>query len=178
MHPDRWLILIYTIPTTPTGNRAAVWRELKRLGAVYLRDGVAVVPDRAEHRSAFAAIEQKIEADGGWATVIAGVELPPKRVADVVKEAFVARQSEYAEIVLAAKAFLEHVVREQEHRDLTTAELTSLQTDLTKLERWLAQVRVRDFAGAEDSEISPMIDRCTRVLAVRIDRQTSRAKVT
>ena len=35
--PDAgWLILIYRVPSEPTRLRAAVWRRLKELGAIYL----------------------------------------------------------------------------------------------------------------------------------------------
>ena len=44
--PDEisWLLLIYKVPTEPARQRAAVWRRVKALGAVYLQDGVAALP--------------------------------------------------------------------------------------------------------------------------------------
>ena len=41
----QWLVLIYTLPPEPTRKRAFVWRELKKIGAVYLRDGVCLLPE-------------------------------------------------------------------------------------------------------------------------------------
>ena len=38
---DSWLLLIYTVPSQPSRKRAAVWRDVKKAGAVYLRDGRA-----------------------------------------------------------------------------------------------------------------------------------------
>src|SRR5437667_12343745 len=35
-----WVLLVYKIPREPTASRAAVWRKLKRLGAVLLHDAV------------------------------------------------------------------------------------------------------------------------------------------
>src|SRR5438309_7457883 len=43
-----WLLLIYTLPSQPSRKRAYVWRELKKVGAVYLRDGVAILPRRPD----------------------------------------------------------------------------------------------------------------------------------
>lgn len=40
-----WVVLIYKVPTEPTKYRASVWREIKRLGGVYLQGGVVVFPD-------------------------------------------------------------------------------------------------------------------------------------
>jgi hypothetical protein len=43
--PDRsWVLLVYKIPREPTASRAAVWRKLKRLGALLLHDAVWVLP--------------------------------------------------------------------------------------------------------------------------------------
>ncbi|MDT5362001.1 MAG: hypothetical protein QOC69_3763, partial [Mycobacterium sp.] len=47
---DSWLLLVYRIPSDPTRLRAAVWRRLKSLGAVYLQNSAAALPasDSAE----------------------------------------------------------------------------------------------------------------------------------
>ncbi|MDT5002323.1 MAG: hypothetical protein QOK12_4428, partial [Mycobacterium sp.] len=47
---DAWLLLVYRIPSDPTRLRAAVWRRLKSLGAVYLQNSAAALPasDSAE----------------------------------------------------------------------------------------------------------------------------------
>ena len=34
-----WLLLIYRVPSEPTRLRAAVWRRIKSLGAIYLQHG-------------------------------------------------------------------------------------------------------------------------------------------
>ena len=39
-----WVLLVYRIPRQPTSSRAAVWRKLKRLGALLLHDAVWVLP--------------------------------------------------------------------------------------------------------------------------------------
>ena len=39
-----WVLLVYRIPREPTSSRAAVWRKLKRLGALLLHDAVWVLP--------------------------------------------------------------------------------------------------------------------------------------
>ena len=46
----RWLILIYHLPREPSRHRVAVWRRLKALGALYLQDGAAALPEDAVTR--------------------------------------------------------------------------------------------------------------------------------
>jgi len=65
-----WLVLIYTVPAEPSRKRAFIWRELKKVGAVYLRDGVCVLPEGEATAAAFRAIAAKIEEFEGEATLI------------------------------------------------------------------------------------------------------------
>lgn len=39
-----WVLLIYTMPREPTTPRVAVWRKLKKLGALRLHDAAWVLP--------------------------------------------------------------------------------------------------------------------------------------
>lgn len=69
MEKTRWLLLIYRIPREPSRHRVAVWRRLKALGALYLRDGVAALPEDAVTREQLEWLQVRIEEDGGEATV-------------------------------------------------------------------------------------------------------------
>src|SRR5256885_8811284 len=67
---ETWVLLVYTVPATPSRKRAAVWREVKRLGAVYLRDGVCVLPDTAAARADLEALSQQVIALDGQSTLV------------------------------------------------------------------------------------------------------------
>lgn len=60
----KWLILTATLPTSPSGLRVRVWRNLKTIGCAPLREGVYVLPAGASTAKEFWAIEQVIR-DGG-----------------------------------------------------------------------------------------------------------------
>ena len=45
--PARWLLLIYRVPQDPPARRTYVWRQLKQLGAVYLQQAAAILPESA-----------------------------------------------------------------------------------------------------------------------------------
>lgn len=51
----------------------AIWREIKRVGAVYLRHGVCSVPERPDTRAAFAAIADLVGELGGQAQQLAPI---------------------------------------------------------------------------------------------------------
>lgn len=161
-----WLLLIYTVPSEPSRKRAAVWRELKKAGSVYLRDGVCVLPTREDTTAAFRAIAAKVTEFGGQATLVEEAQLDPEREAAIVAQARVARAEEYAEIVREAERFLAHAQREREHREFTFTELEEIGEDLGKLKHWVEQVRARDYFGAvEASFLGELLDGCESAVA-------------
>ncbi len=67
-----WLLLAASVPgRDATSTRVKLWRALRDVGAVNLRDGVTLVPASAETRSRFSLIARDIETDGGSAWVFA-----------------------------------------------------------------------------------------------------------
>jgi len=64
--PTAWLLLLTNFSGRSASTpRVRLWRALKDLGVVSLRDGVAVLPASAAHRSALEAIGAQVESDGG-----------------------------------------------------------------------------------------------------------------
>jgi hypothetical protein len=160
-----WLLLIYTVPAEPTRKRAYVWREVKKVGAVYLRDGVCVLPDRAQTTAAAEAIAARIKEFEGEATLAHGAKLDSTRAEAVVAQFRSARAAEYTEIAREAERLLQHVARETEHRDFSFAELEELEEDLTKLKRWMDQVRSRDyFPDGSSSQPEQLLERCDQAI--------------
>src|SRR5258705_12061717 len=41
----RWVVMVVRVPAAPSRHRVAVWRELRRIGALSLGQGAWVVPD-------------------------------------------------------------------------------------------------------------------------------------
>src|SRR2546430_2371047 len=46
----RWVLIAYRLPREPSTPRSALWRRLRRLGAVQLLDGLAALPLDARNR--------------------------------------------------------------------------------------------------------------------------------
>jgi hypothetical protein len=160
-----WLVLIYTLPAAPTRKRAFVWRELKKLGAVYLRDGVCLVPDRPATRPAMRALVDRVRGYDGQATLIEAASLDPVTASHAVQDVRAARQAEFAEVAASCRELLGHVDREARHRDLPPSELKLLEADLAKLSRWAAQIRARDYFSANGStDAVAALDRCRAAL--------------
>jgi len=161
-----WLLLIYTVPSEPSRKRAYIWREVKKVGALYLRDGVCALPEREETTAAFRQIAAKVAEFDGEATVVTEAHLDEARTATLIDAMQAARVAEYDELTGEAEGFLAHVRRETEHREFTFTELEELEGDLAKLKRWMEQVRARDyFTNAAAERVVTLLTRCEEELA-------------
>jgi hypothetical protein len=146
-----WLVLIYKVPTEPTRLRAAVWRRLKGLGAIYLQNSAAALPMSAASERSLRALRAEIDSMGGTASLLHSHVLAGE---DAVIRAFnAARDDEYEEIVDRCRDFLAQVEKEYVADHFTYAELEENDEDLTKLKNWLAKVEARDVlsAGGKDA---------------------------
>lgn len=91
-----WLLLIASLPTSGATARMRLWRGIKALGCVALRDGAYLLVERQQHADALADLAAQTNSEGGQAWV---VDVVPRSAAD--NEAFQAlfeRSSEYAEM--------------------------------------------------------------------------------
>jgi DNA-binding transcriptional regulator PaaX len=60
-----WIVFIYKVPSEPTKYRAAIWRDMKKLGALYLQDGVCILPDSDDVHLFIGSLAEKVQQWGG-----------------------------------------------------------------------------------------------------------------
>ena len=133
----RWLILIYQLPREPSRHRVAVWRKLKALGALYLQDGAAALPEDAVTREQLEWLQLRVREAGGEATLW---EALPNTVAEgksLVEEFRASREAAYKDLISAA----EHLRRKAALRSDTA----SLLEELGKVEKEFRAERRRDY---------------------------------
>src|SRR5215468_6989790 len=132
---DGWLLLVYRVPPEPSRLRAAVWRRLKSLGAIYLQNSAAALPVSVGAERALRKLRSEILDMGGTAVLLSCAVLAG--AAEVHAAFQAARDDEYEEIVA---------------NHYTYAELEENEVDLDKLQKWFARVRERDVFGADGRE--------------------------
>jgi DNA-binding transcriptional regulator PaaX len=136
-HKIRWLILIYHLPREPSRHRVAVWRKLKALGALYLQDGAAALPDDAAIREQLEWLQLRVREAGGAATLW---EALPNTVAEnrsLVEEFRALREAAYRELIDSAG--------ELSRKATIGAGETVLLEELTRIERDFRTERRRDY---------------------------------
>jgi hypothetical protein len=132
----RWLILVYQLPREPSRHRVAVWRKLRTLGAIYLQDGVAALPEDAVTREQLEWLQLRVREAGGEATLW---EAKPATLAEekaLVEDFRSSREEVYANIISEA---------ERVRRKAEMGGGKALGEELGKLERDLRAERRRDY---------------------------------
>jgi hypothetical protein len=141
-----WLLLAYRIPREPTRLRATVWRRIKALGAVYLQNSVAALPDSPAAERALRSLRREVVDLGGSAQLLRCQLLAGAK--DVSAMYNSARDEEYTEIIDKCHDFLAEIETETAAAHFTYAELEENDEDLNKLRSWLNKVSARDTLGA------------------------------
>lgn len=71
---NSWLMLVTSLPTENATVRQRAWRALKASGAAVLRDGVYLMPQRADCRLTLERLAADVRAGGGAAQVLGVTE--------------------------------------------------------------------------------------------------------
>jgi hypothetical protein len=66
---SRWVLLAYHLPREPSTPRIALWRKLRRLGAVQLQDGLVALPLDARTREQLEWLAEEVTDAGGQAAL-------------------------------------------------------------------------------------------------------------
>jgi hypothetical protein len=141
--PD-WLVIAYTLPPEPSRLRVSIWRRLRKVGAVYLEEGVWVLPKTEALEAEVRAILKDIENFKGTFSAFVGLDLETGQ-ADRLRSRFLAaRDEEYAELQGQCRRFMVHIDHATSTERYTFAEVEELEEELAKLERWLEEIRSRD----------------------------------
>lgn len=143
-----WLLLIYRVQAGSSSRRTYVWRQLRQLGAVYLQQAVAVLPDRPELRVGLDQLGARIRAGGGEVSLLETASPSAAWEDELVDRFNLARNAEYDEIIESVERFEDEIRRETRKKRFMFAELEESETDWKKLRRWFARLTERDFFGA------------------------------
>ena len=80
-----WLLLTYKVPAEPASKRIALWRKLKGLGAVYLQNGVCLLPKTDSHVRRLKMLENDIAEMKGDCVILETLALDKAQEDKVVQ---------------------------------------------------------------------------------------------
>src|SRR5437899_1429048 len=91
-----WLLLLFRLPATHQAERVAIWRKLRKSGAIQIQTSTYVLPDEPARYESFQWLTQEIRSAGGDATLVRAREiegLPNEKLVELFNSA---RAKEYA----------------------------------------------------------------------------------
>lgn len=138
---DEWVFLFHRLPREPSGPRIALWRALRRLGAVLVADGVVALPRTArtvEHLQWLAAglLEQ-----GGSGSVWLSRPTSPEAAEALAWQSRQGADEEYAGVIRAAGT-------------VSPGSGPEARRALRRLRAELRRIAARDFFGASNGPVA------------------------
>jgi hypothetical protein len=136
MAANSWLLLLFSLPTNRNTERVAVWRRLKKMGAVPIKTSTYLLPDEPAQYEQFQWLAKQIRDYGGDSTLVRAHEiegLTKERVIAIFNDA---RAKDYGELRKSLQSF----IARQKKMDAEEAG-----SELERLTRRFREVRAVDF---------------------------------
>jgi hypothetical protein len=131
-----WLLLLFSLPTNRNTERVAVWRRLKKMGAVQIKTSTYLLPDEPAQYEQFQWLARQIRDYGGDSTLVRAHEiegLTKERVIAIFNDA---RAKDYSELRKSLQSF----IARQKKMDAEEAS-----SELDRLTRRFRELRAVDF---------------------------------
>ena len=131
-----WLLLLFSLPTNRNTERVAVWRRLKKMGAVQIKTSTYLLPDEAAQYEQFQWLAQQIRDYGGDSTLVRTQEIEGLTKEKVIAMFNDARAKDYGELRKSLQGF----IGRRKKMDVETAA-----AELERLTRQFREIREVDF---------------------------------
>lgn len=161
-----WDLIIYRVPTDSSRARVAVWRDLKRMGGLYLQQCVCLFPARSELTPGLTKVRNRIDELGGSSTLLRVPHVDDAQQARFVDGFRDLAARDYAEIVEECDTkFVKEIEFERFRENYTYEEAEEIRHDLEKIRRWYKRVVARDWFDAPGrADVEDRISSCEQLL--------------
>lgn len=162
--------MTYRLPTEPSRHRVAVWRELRRAGAVSLQPATWALPGGEPFDAALERAVALVERGGGSTLVFEVTAQDPNEAA--LETAFTSdREAEWTEFISECGKFEAELASEIAKEKFTMAELDEEEQNLDRLKRWHRELRGRDLFRAPSANVAEgRLKECEEALEDFADR--------
>jgi hypothetical protein len=142
-----WLLLLYSLPATHKTERVAVWRKLKKSGAVSIKTSTYLLPDLPAQYELFQWLAKQVKDYGGESTLIRAREIEGLSDEKLIGLFNAARDAQYAELANSLRSLNRKGTK---NRDAQFAE------QVETLKKEFRRIREVDFFNApraHDAEV-------------------------
>ncbi|MFC9816349.1 Chromate resistance protein ChrB [Streptomyces virginiae] len=160
----RWLVLVIKLPADPSRHRVAVWRELRKIGALSLGQGIWAVPDVPVFADGVQRALALTDGAGGHAVTLQASGRTAEDAARFEAMFTAARSEDWKEFLADCGKFEDEIAKEIRIAKFTLAELEEEEQSLERLRRWHRDLTARDVFGApEAAEAGIRLRECVAV---------------
>jgi hypothetical protein len=151
MKATSWLLLLFSLPTHRKTERVAVWRRLRKMGAVPIKTSTYLLPDEPPQYEQFQWLAQQIRDYGGDSTLVRAQGIEGLTRDEIVSLFNAARDKEYADLRKALQNFISR-------RKKSDAEFIAV--ELERLTKQFRELRETDFFdSARGHEVAMLLRR-------------------
>jgi hypothetical protein len=162
----RWFLLTYRLPGDRSSARVAVWREVRRSGALQLQQSVIAFPEGEPFERAVARIRAAVDEVGGSVVAVRAEPLDAADDARLLAAWNEARAEEYGELISECEKLVAEIDEEFGKQKFTLAELDEEEAELDKLKRWHERITGRDVCGCDRAgDAEDAMERASEALA-------------
>jgi hypothetical protein len=147
-------MVLVRVPAEPSRHRVAVWRELRKVGALSLGQGVWAAPDLPFFDEGVQRATTLAERAGGEVIALRATgraEVDASGLARLYDEA---RAADWAEFLADCAKFEAELAKEIRIQKYTLAELEEEEQSLDRLRRWHRDLALRDVFGTPERDVA------------------------
>ncbi|MVB10713.1 hypothetical protein CAFE_14110 [Caprobacter fermentans] len=140
-----FLVFSYKLPGSRSNSRVYVWRAIKEFGAVFLQQGVVLLPYRDDLHTSLSALRKKVISFGGISTLGKLQFLEEDDEAEIVSEFTGQIDEEYREFIKNCQALIDELKHENSCGDYNFSEVTENEEEYKKFQRWYEKIGRKNY---------------------------------
>lgn len=141
-----WLLLLVRLPATHSAERVAIWRKLKKSGAIQIQTSTYILPDDPARYETFQWLTQHIRDAGGDATLVRAREIEGLSNERLIDSFNAARAKEYASLREMLRPFIASAGR-----------TSNLSGKLDRIRKQFREIRGTDFFDSPKAKDVEMV---------------------
>lgn len=162
---SRWTVFVIRLPSDPSRHRVAVWRELRRVGAVQLGQGSWALPESGVFADFATRLIELVTQNDGEVCAFRAVSVDDGTAARVHNLYDTARLAEWAEFESECRKCHDELAMEIRNEKFTLAELDEEEQNVDRIRRWHRELSARDvFRSVPPGHTQAMVDECVSEL--------------
>jgi hypothetical protein len=142
--PSSWVVILYDVPSEPSKLKVRVWREFKKLGAIYPQMSLCILPNNDENIVKLDEIFRLIFSEGKFIKITTN-ELDKNEHDKLLEMYRKERDKQYDEIVEECQEFIDENNLNIKNNKFTQEEVDEMEEVLDGLYRWFGKALSLDW---------------------------------